>query len=144
MGFLPILCKILNTVCLGTGYKTNSKKYSSHCSLTSGYQLFTKDFFRLGQFSSVHHEFLCLFSVGISFLSLTVVVSCRADNSAPDFMGINSPYPTTNFSHNITLLILILSSCLDFSCCVLMDFHFHPLFFLKYSLMWSSPRERVE
>ena len=52
--FLPILWKALNTVCLGTGSKHNSKQASSHFPLKDGYQLFTRSFFGLGQSSSVH------------------------------------------------------------------------------------------
>ena len=132
ISFLKTLYKTLNTVCLLNGSKPNSKQASSHCPLKYGYRLFTKDFSSLGQFYSVHQQFLCFFAVGISSATLTVTMSCGADNSAPDSMGINSQYLTTNFYWTITFLNFIRSSCLDFSCCGLMNFSFFPLLLMKY------------
>ena len=92
IGFLPILYKTFNNVCLGTGSKPNSKQDSSRFPLTYGYQLFTKSSFSLSQLYSVHHEFLCFFAAGISYSTLTVAVPCGANNPDPDSMGINSQF----------------------------------------------------
>ena len=132
IGFLTILCKKWNTVCLGTGYNPNPKQALSHCNLTAVYQLFTKALFSLEHFYSVHNEFICFFATGLYFVTLTVAVSFRADKSAPDSMGVNSQFPTTNFAWTIKLLRLIYSSCLASSCCGLMHFRFLPLLLLKY------------
>ena len=139
--FLTILRKTLNTVCLGTGSNPNSKQASSNCTVKYGYWLLTKASFSLGQLAYVHQWFLCFFAACISSATLTVAVSCRAENSAPDSMGINYQHPTTNYAWNITLPRFIHSSCLDFSCCGWMNFRFTPLFFLKYSWMWRDTRE---
>ena len=61
IGFLPILCKKMNNFCLGTGSKRNSKQASPHCTPTAGYRLFTKYFFSLCQFSSVHQKIIYFF-----------------------------------------------------------------------------------
>ena len=141
IGFLPILCKKINTICLGTGSKRKSKLDSSRFPIKAGYQLSTNNFFSLGQFSYVRQLFLCLFSSGLSFATLTVAVSCGAENSAPGSMGINYQYPTTNFARTITLICFICSSCLAFYCCALINIRFLPLIFLKYYLMWRAPRD---
>ena len=142
IGFLPILSKTLNNVCLGTGARPNSKQASSHCPLKDGYRLFTKASFSLGQLASNHQWSLLLFSACLYSATLAVSVSCGADNSFHDSMGINSQCPTTNFARTATLSRFIRSSYLAFSCCGLIYFRFLPLFFLKYSWMWRAPRER--
>ena len=131
IGFLLILHKTLNTFCLVTVSKPNYKQASSHCPLKDGYQLFSKAYFSLSQLASVHQWFLCFFSARLPSAALTVAVSCGSDNSAPDYMGINSQYPTTNFAWTITLPCSIRSLYLEFSWCGLMDFRFLPPFFLK-------------
>ena len=128
IGCLPILCKKFNNVFLRTGSKHNPKLSSSQCTLTDGYQIFTKAFFSLGQLSYVCQLLLYLFDDGLSFETLTVTVSYGDKNPAPDSMGINYQYPTTNFYRTITLICFICSSCLALSCCGLMHFSFLPLF----------------
>ena len=122
IGFLLILRKTLNTVYLGTGSRPNSKQASSHCPLRDGYQLFTKASFSLVQLASDHQWFFFFFPARLSSGTLTVDVSCGAENSSHDSMGINYQYPTTNFSHTTTFSCFIHSSCLAFSWCGLMIF----------------------
>ena len=141
ISFLTILCKKLNNVCLGIGSNHNSKLASSHFPLTAGYRLYNKYLLSLVHFSSVHQLFICFFSAGIFFVTLTVAMSCGANNSSHGYIGIKSQYPTTNFAWTITLLFFIRSSCLAFSCCGLMNFRFLPLLFLEYSWMWLAPKE---
>ena len=79
IGFLPILCKALNTVRFGNGSNHKSKQGSSHFPLTAGYGIFTKYFLRIGQFYSIHHEVIYSFATILYFSTLTVAVSCGAD-----------------------------------------------------------------
>ena len=120
IGLLPIFCKQLDTGIWGTGYLPNSKSSSLHTTSTIGFLIISRYFFILGQFSSLHQNFLFCFAVGSSLFLVTVTVFCSYELSYPDSMGINSIKPTTNFAHTVTLICFLLSSCLAFFCCVLM------------------------
>ena len=57
---------------------------------------------------------------------------CSYGLPAPDYTGISSPKPTTNFSWTVTLIFFLRSSHLEISCSGLLDFRFLHLFLLKY------------
>ena len=140
---LPIFFKQFAAVIWGTGSSHNSKSRSSHTPSTVWFLGLSIYCFSLVQFSSFHHKVLFLFSAGSLFSLVTVAVSWSGELLAPDSMVIDSPKPTTNFAWTVTLIWFLWSFLLDFSLFGLMGFRFLPLFFLKYSWIWSAPRERV-
>ena len=130
IGLLPILFKQSTTFYRGMVSSSKSKYPSSHTPYTIEFLNLSTDFFCLVQFSSFYHEVLFRFTAGLSFSLITAAVYSSAELSHPDSMWTNTPKPTTILSQTATLICLLRSSRLDFSCCGLNFFRFIPLLFL--------------
>ena len=126
IGLLKILSKQLATVIGRTRYLPNSKSLSSQISSTVGFLILSRNFFRLGQFSSFDQNLLFCFAAGYYSSLVTVDVSLSAEFSAPDSMGINSQKSTTSFAQTVNLIFFLRSLRLAFSCFGLMNFYSSP------------------
>ena len=110
---------------------SNSKYPSLHTPYTVGLLSLSRSLLILDQFSSFHHKSLYCNASGSSFYLVSVAVSCYAELSAPDSMGINYQKPTTNFPRASTLIFFLHPLILYLSWCSLMNFRFISLFFFK-------------